>query len=101
MTLVTAADVEKFRRDGYLICHKQLFPAPKLLKLQNTFESILARKPADKRPEDIDVPCEANGHRRPPLQQDFFSRSSGNRMRTFVLSFAFFRVFRGLSHFGI
>jgi hypothetical protein len=54
--LVGPAEVEKFRRDGYLVCHKQLFPEQKFHALQETFERILANRPPEKKTEDLDVP---------------------------------------------
>jgi chlorinating enzyme len=48
--------VEQFRRDGYLVCHRQLFPEAKFRGLVQTFEEILARRPEGKKPEDLDVP---------------------------------------------
>lgn len=54
--VVAPADVEFFRREGYWVCRQPLFAAPKLRKLQETFEKILAAAPPDKRPEDLDVP---------------------------------------------
>ena len=55
-TGLTPTEVEKFRRDGYLVCHRQLFPEPKFRRLQETFERILANAPPGKKPEDLDVP---------------------------------------------
>jgi hypothetical protein len=49
-------EVEQFRRDGYLVCHRQLFPPEKFGRLQATFERILANAPPGKKPEDLDVP---------------------------------------------
>jgi chlorinating enzyme len=54
--LVTPADIAKFERDGYLICHRQLFPEEKFRRLAATFERILASRPDGKKPEDLDVP---------------------------------------------
>ena len=53
---LSPAEVEKFRREGYLICNRQLFPPEKLERLQATFERILANAPEGKKPEDLDVP---------------------------------------------
>src|SRR5437773_2716046 len=53
---LTPTEVEQFRRDGYLVCHRQLFPEPKFRRLQETFERVLANAPAGKKPEDLDVP---------------------------------------------
>jgi chlorinating enzyme len=54
--LVTPADVAKFERDGYWICHRPLFPEEKFRRLAATFERILANRPEGKKPEDLDVP---------------------------------------------
>lgn len=54
--LVTPAEVEQFHRDGYLVCHRQLFPKAKFQALKETFERILALRPDGKKPEDLDVP---------------------------------------------
>src|SRR5437867_4863466 len=55
-TGLSAAEVERFRAEGYLLCHRQLFPAEKFQRLQQTFERILANAPPGKKPEDLDVP---------------------------------------------
>src|SRR5260370_34872630 len=56
ITGLTPAEVERFSREGYLVCHRQLFPEAKFRKLQATFERILAHAPPGKKPEDLDVP---------------------------------------------
>jgi ectoine hydroxylase-related dioxygenase (phytanoyl-CoA dioxygenase family) len=56
LTGLTPAEVEQFRREGYLLCNRQLFPAEKFRRLQATFERILANAPEGKKPEDLDVP---------------------------------------------
>jgi phytanoyl-CoA dioxygenase PhyH len=53
---ISPAEVEQFRSQGYLICHRQLFPDEKFRRLQETFERILENAPAGKKPEDLDVP---------------------------------------------
>ena len=55
-TGISPAEAEQFRRDGYLICHRQLFSETKFRRLQETFERILASAPVEKKPEDLDVP---------------------------------------------
>src|SRR5262249_2948821 len=55
-SLVTPAEVEQFRRDGYLVCHRQLFAGPQFRGLKETFERILEQRPEGKKPEDLDVP---------------------------------------------
>jgi chlorinating enzyme len=55
-SVVTPADVEQFRREGYWICHQPLFPEPKFRALKETFERILEQRPEGKKPEDLDVP---------------------------------------------
>ena len=55
-TGLSPVEVEQFRREGYLLCHRQLFPESKFRKLQATFERILANAPPGKKPEDLDVP---------------------------------------------
>src|SRR5712692_9127063 len=53
---LSPAEAEQFRREGYLICHRQLFPEAKFRELQATFERILLNAPPGKKPEDLDVP---------------------------------------------
>jgi chlorinating enzyme len=55
-SLLTAAEVEQFRRDGYLVCHRQLFAPETFAALKATFERILENRPEGKKPEDLDVP---------------------------------------------
>jgi chlorinating enzyme len=55
-SMVSAAEVAQFRRDGYLVCHRQLFTSEKFERLSATFERILSSRPDGKRPEDLDVP---------------------------------------------
>jgi len=54
--LVTASEVETYRREGYFVYPHQLFPANKFDALRETFEQILANRPEGKRPEELDVP---------------------------------------------
>jgi chlorinating enzyme len=53
---LTPAEVERFNREGYLVCHRQLFPEATFQRLQALFERILAEAPPGKRMEHLDVP---------------------------------------------
>jgi hypothetical protein len=53
---LSPAQVESFLQEGYLVFNDQVFPADKLAGLKACFEKILADRPADKRPEAMDVP---------------------------------------------
>ncbi len=53
---LTEAAVEQYRREGFLLFPEELFPAGKFQRLKNHFEQLLAALPADKRPENMDVP---------------------------------------------
>jgi hypothetical protein len=79
-TTMTAAEVEQFRRDGYLICHRQLFSPDRFGGLAATFERILANRPDGKRPEDLDVPHYAY----PELFQWLFSDEVLDMIEPFV-----------------
>lgn len=50
------AQVETYRREGYLIVPEPVLPDATFARLCRTFEAILADLPEDKRPEDLDVP---------------------------------------------
>jgi hypothetical protein len=50
------ADVEYFRREGYLKFAKPVFPEPKFQALKSHFEYKLANLPAGVRPEAMDTP---------------------------------------------
>jgi hypothetical protein len=52
---LTAADVERFRADGYLLPHRQLFSPDKLDALEAIFEEHLADK-GDKLSDELDTP---------------------------------------------
>ena len=54
--LLTPAQVEAFRTDGYLIPKRPVLPQPKFDGLKACFEKILADLPAGERPEAMDVP---------------------------------------------
>ncbi len=51
-----ATQVAQFRREGYTICRDQVFGPEKFQALQRHFDVLLARMPADRRPESMDVP---------------------------------------------
>jgi ectoine hydroxylase-related dioxygenase (phytanoyl-CoA dioxygenase family) len=52
---LTAADVERFRADGYLLPHRQLFSPEKLDALEAIFDEHLADK-GDKLSDELDTP---------------------------------------------
>jgi len=53
---LTPAQVEAYRRDGYLIYDKPVLPQAKFDGLKARFEKILAGLPSGERPEAMDVP---------------------------------------------
>lgn len=53
---LTPAQVERYRREGYLVYQQQVFIAPKFAALRAHFESLLAGLPEGERPEHMDVP---------------------------------------------
>jgi len=53
---LTPAQVESYRRDGYLIYKQPVLPQEKFDSLKAHFEQLLAALPADARPEAMDVP---------------------------------------------
>ncbi|HEV8245184.1 MAG TPA: hypothetical protein VGP93_05425, partial [Polyangiaceae bacterium] len=53
---LSGAEVEQYRRDGYLRFQGQVFSAAKFEKLSRHFDDMLAALPSSVRPEDIDVP---------------------------------------------
>jgi ectoine hydroxylase-related dioxygenase (phytanoyl-CoA dioxygenase family) len=53
---LTPAQVEAYRRDGYLIYDQPVFPDDKFNALKAYFEQLLADLPPDERPESMDVP---------------------------------------------
>ena len=52
---ITGIDVEQFRRDGYLLPHRQLFTEEKLGELEEIFNEHLAHK-GDKLSDELDTP---------------------------------------------
>ena len=50
------ADVERYRREGYLVYGEPVFSEGKFAGLREHFEGRLGRLPADERPENMDVP---------------------------------------------
>jgi hypothetical protein len=56
MPSLTSDEVAFFRREGYLVPRRSLFPQPKFDALRQHFEEKLARLPADVSPEAMDVP---------------------------------------------
>jgi chlorinating enzyme len=56
MPSLTSDEVKFFRREGYLIPARPLFPQPKFDALRQHFEEKVARLPADVSPEAMDVP---------------------------------------------
>jgi hypothetical protein len=59
---LSPAQVEKFRAEGYLIADEPVFTAEKFGRLKDSFETLLAGWPFDKRPEAINVPHFKNNH---------------------------------------
>jgi hypothetical protein len=53
---LSAAQVEHYRREGYVIFAEPVLPAEKFAALKACFEKILAELPAGERPEAMDVP---------------------------------------------
>jgi hypothetical protein len=53
---LTSAQVEAYRRDGYIIYNQPVLPQNKFDALKTCFEEILAEMPAGERPEALDVP---------------------------------------------
>src|SRR3954467_8590439 len=53
--IITGIDVEKFRRDGYLLPQRQLFSEEKLGELEEIFNEHLAHK-GDKLSDELDTP---------------------------------------------
>jgi hypothetical protein len=51
-----SAEVDAYRRDGYLVFRQPVFPAAEFAALQQHFEAKLARLPEGFRPEGMDVP---------------------------------------------
>jgi hypothetical protein len=51
-----ASDVQRFRREGYLLPPGPILSADKFARLRDTFERLLGAWPSDRRPEDMDVP---------------------------------------------
>jgi len=51
-----AAQVAEYRREGFLVFPEPVFPAAKFDRLKGFFEELLARLPAERRPEAMDVP---------------------------------------------
>src|SRR3712207_5266193 len=52
---ITGIDVERFRREGYLLPHRQLFSEEKLGELEEIFNEHLAHK-GDKLSDELDTP---------------------------------------------
>jgi chlorinating enzyme len=55
-SIISEDDVAFYRRNGYLICRKPLFPPDRFDALKACFERLLAGLPAGRRPEGMDVP---------------------------------------------
>jgi hypothetical protein len=53
---LTPAQVDVYRREGYLIYDRPVLPQAKFDGLKSCFEKILQEMPADERPEALDVP---------------------------------------------
>src|SRR5271170_5470701 len=53
---LTPAQVEVYRRDGYLIYDRPVLPEDKFNSLKVYFEKLLADLPPEERPEAMDVP---------------------------------------------
>ncbi|HTL53236.1 MAG TPA: phytanoyl-CoA dioxygenase family protein [Planctomycetota bacterium] len=53
---LSAAQVDDYRREGYLLYKQPVLPAHKFAGLKNYFEEMLSAWPSDKRPEGMDVP---------------------------------------------
>jgi hypothetical protein len=53
---LTTAQVEAYRRDGYLIYDQPVLPRPKFDALKAYFEKIVGELPEGERPEAMDVP---------------------------------------------
>ncbi len=49
-------EVERYRKEGFLLYNKQVFPAAKFRRLKSHFEELLASLPPGQRPEMMDVP---------------------------------------------
>ena len=54
--LLDQAQVDEFRREGYLIYNQPVLAPERFQALKAYFESILADLPASERPEAMDVP---------------------------------------------
>jgi len=55
MSTLTGQDVAFYRKQGYRLYHRQLFPAEKLFRLRSIFEEHLAQK-GSKRADELDTP---------------------------------------------
>src|SRR4051812_15311551 len=53
---LSPAQVEHFRREGYVVPGEPVFPPEKFAGLKAYFESMLAELPDGRRPEGMDVP---------------------------------------------
>jgi hypothetical protein len=53
---LSSAEVEHYRREGYVIFNRPVLPEPKFAGLRACFERILADLPGEERPEAMDVP---------------------------------------------
>ena len=55
-TRLSTAQVQTYRREGYLKFPDPIFSEPEFARLKSYFESLLAELPSDERPEGMDVP---------------------------------------------
>jgi ectoine hydroxylase-related dioxygenase (phytanoyl-CoA dioxygenase family) len=55
MARLSVALVQNYRRDGYALCHQQVFSPARLTQLQSIFEEHLAEK-GDKLSDELDTP---------------------------------------------
>jgi hypothetical protein len=53
---LSAEEVARYKTEGYILYHRQVFAKPKLLRLRTLFEEKIANLEPDERPEQMDVP---------------------------------------------
>ena len=53
---LSAEEAARYKTEGYLLYHRQVFDTPKLHRLRSLFEEKIAALKPDERPEQMDVP---------------------------------------------